>query len=262
MAHASNSIMSTFSATTSLASSLLEAADELSSELNRLDFAPPVTHVYNPLDYARKPYATYLQRFATSHKRILFLGMNPGPWGMVQTGIPFGEIEAVRDWLKIDEPVGKPSNEHPKRLVEGFECKRSEVSGKRLWGLFADTFQTPEAFFEDHLVINYCPLTFMEESGRNRTPDKLPAEESRAIYAACDRHLKRVVELLQPKWLIGIGAFAESRCKIAAEETTCRVGRILHPSPASPLANRGWAEAAAKQLHELGAWTEAIVQKP
>ncbi len=31
-----------------------------------------------------------------------------------------------------------------------------------------------------------------------------------------------------------------------------RIGRILHPSPASPAANRGWAEVATSQLKALG----------
>jgi len=29
---------------------------------------------------------------------------------------------------------------------------------------------------------------------------------------------------------------------------------VLHPSPASPAANRGWGEAATRQLVELGVW--------
>ena len=35
-------------------------------------------------------------------KRVVFLGMNPGPFGMAQVGVPFGEVAAVRDWLRID----------------------------------------------------------------------------------------------------------------------------------------------------------------
>jgi single-strand selective monofunctional uracil DNA glycosylase len=32
------------------------------------------------------------------------------------------------------------------------------------------------------------------------------------------------------------------------------LGKVLHPSPASPAANRGWAEAATRQLIEQGVW--------
>ncbi|MDR0633630.1 MAG: single-stranded DNA-binding protein, partial [Azoarcus sp.] len=185
----------------------------------------------------------------------VFLGMNPGPFGMVQTGVPFGEVAAVRDWLGLEGPVGQPAHVNPKRPVEGFACARSEVSGRRLWGLFRERFGKAEAFFADHFVANYCPLAFFVD-GRNLTPDKLPAGEQAALLAACDEHLRALVAALEPAWVIGVGAWAESRAKAALGGSRgVRIGRILHPSPASPAANRGWAEAASRQLAELGAWT-------
>ena len=167
----------------SIADPLIAAAKELSNQVGQLSFAEPVTHIYNPLAYAWEPHKIYLERFANSQKRVLFLGMNPGPWGMSQTGIPFGEIEHVRDWMEIDAPVEKPNPEHPKRPIEGFACQKSEVSGRRLWGLFKETYPHAPDFFAQHFVTNYCPLVFMEESSRNRTPDKLPAAEKKALFA-------------------------------------------------------------------------------
>jgi len=157
------------------------------------------------------------------------------------------------DWLRIDAPIGRPAREHPKRPIEGLACPRSEVSGRRLWGLFRERFERPEKFFARHLVLNYCPLVFMEASARNRTPDKLPATEREALRTICDRHLEEVLTAIRPRWLIGIGAFAE-KCAIRIAPTGIEVGRILHPSPASPAANRGWAETATRQLVELGIW--------
>jgi single-strand selective monofunctional uracil DNA glycosylase len=180
--------------------------------------------------------------------------MNPGPYGMAQTGVPFGEVSAVRDWIGLKGEVKKPNPEHPKRPVEGLECSKSEVSGRRLWGLFADKFPEAHDFFKDHFVVNYCPLVFMEESGKNRTPDKLPAVETKLLEHVCDTHLRQVVETLEPEWLIGVGAFAEKRASIALSGMNIQIGKILHPSPASPAANRGWAEAANKQLLEQGIW--------
>ena len=153
------------------------SAKDLCRALERLHFGAPVTHVYNPLVYAWAAHREYLRRYGRGPKRVVFFGMNPGPFGMAQTGVPFGEIAAVRDWLRIDMPIDKPELEHPKRPVDGFACKRSEVSGKRLWGLFAERFGTPEAFFAEHFVANYCPLGFYETSGCNRTPDKIRACE-------------------------------------------------------------------------------------
>jgi len=237
----------------STANALVAAARELSDAVDKLDFAAPVSHVYNPLAYAWAPHELYLRRFATGRKRVVFIGMNPGPFGMVQCGVPFGEIDAVRDWMGIAAPVTKPVLENPKRPIEGFACTRSEVSGRRLWGLFQQRFRTAEAFFADHLVANYCPLAFFDH-GRNLTPDKLPAHEAAPLYAACDEHLRELVAAVQAEWVVGIGAFAEGRAREALAGTPVRFGRILHPSPASPAANRGWAEAATKQLTELGIW--------
>lgn len=237
----------------STARHLIAAAEALRSRVDALAFGEPVTHVYNPLGYAWEAHREYLRRFGDSPKRVVFLGMNPGPWGMAQVGVPFGEVAAVRDWMKLETAIGKPACEHPKRPVEGFACTRSEVSGRRLWGLFAERFGSAEAFFADHLVLNYCPLVFMEASGRNRTPDKLATAEQAALDRVCDQHLAEVLTHLQPAWAIGVGKYAESCLKRVAPAET-RVGTILHPSPASPAANRGWAAAATRQLAALGVW--------
>ena len=232
----------------------IEAAKFLCDEVERLHFAEPVAHVYNPLAYAWEAHCQYLRYVNPRGVKVLFLGMNPGPWGMAQTGVPFGQVAAVRDWLKIDATVSRPKHEHPKRPVEGLDCKRSEVSGERLWGLFAERFKTPVKFFKDHFVANYCPLVFMEASARNRTPDKLPVAERAPLDEACDRHLASLIDILEPKYLVGVGAYAEDCLKRVAGDQRV-VTRILHPSPASPAANRGWGEAATKQLIAANVWS-------
>jgi single-strand selective monofunctional uracil DNA glycosylase len=234
---------------------LIAAARRLSTQVGRLKFQPPVTHVYNPLTYAWKAHEAYLRRFGNGRKRVVFLGMNPGPFGMVQTGVPFGEVAAVRDWLGLRARIEKPRSEHPKRPVLGFDCPRSEVSGRRLWKLFAERFGSPERFFAGHFVANYCPLAFCEAGGRNQTPDKLSRAERDRLFAICDSHLRRVLEILQPEWLVGIGGFAAERGRLVCENTKIHVGQILHPSPASPKANRhDWTKTAAKELVQLGVW--------
>ncbi|HUR46283.1 MAG TPA: uracil-DNA glycosylase family protein [Candidatus Saccharimonadales bacterium] len=233
---------------------LILAAKALAIDVSKGRFGPPVTCVYNPLDYAWAAHEIYLRTYGATRKRVLFLGMNPGPFGMTQTGIPFGEIAAVRDWLRITVAIRKPALEHPKRPVQGFECRRSEVSGRRLWGLFAHRFASAEVFFKDHFVVNYCPLVFISETGSNITPDKLPAANMQPVLAACDAHLKRVVEILEPEWLVGVGDFAEKRGKALFANTHLKIGKILHPSPASPAANKDWQGAATRQLQGLGIW--------
>lgn len=237
----------------SLPNALLERADRLCRALAPLRFARPVTHVYNPLEYARAPYQLYLQRYAKRPKRVVFFGMNPGPFGMSQTGVPFGEVTAVRDWLGIEAAVGRPAVEHPKRPITGFSCARSEVSGARLWGLWKSIASTPQRFFSWGFVVNYCPLVFMEESGRNLTPDKLAPKERAALYAPCDEHIAEVVRLLAPEWVVGVGKFAEGRARAAlAHLPSLRIASMPHPSPANPNANRNWGEAALAQLRAAG----------
>lgn len=239
-----------------LGEKMIAAAAELRDAVNALSFAAPVTHTYNPLDYAWAVHELYLKKFATTRKRLLFLGMNPGPWGMMQTGVPFGEIRAVRDWMGITAAVHRPADEHPKRPVLGFACPRSEPSGRKLWALFAQRFGTPDVFFREHFVVNYCPLAFLKEPCANYTPDKLPQAEQAALFAACDEHLRRVVELLQPEWLVGVGKFAEARfAGSGVISSGRRVAGILHPSPASPAAHHDWHGKVTRQLQTCGAWT-------
>ena len=233
---------------------LIAAARRLREAVDRLNFAPPVSHAYNPLRYAWRAHEIYLERYGNPRKRVLFLGMNPGPFGMAQTGIPFGQVAAVRDWLGIETKIDRPPNEHPKRPVTGFDCQRSEVSGERLWGLFAKRFPTADKFFRDHFVANYCPLAFLEESGRNRTPDKLPPAERAALFAVCDQHLREVVRHLKPEWLIGVGDFATKRAREALAGSSPQIGQILHPSPACPASNKDWAGTVTTQLRSLGVW--------
>jgi len=232
---------------------IIAVAEKLLEAVSQLQFSTPVTHVYNPLEYAWQPHRNYLERYSGSADlEAILLGMNPGPFGMAQTGVPFGEVGLVRHWLGVEGEVGRPIEEHPKRPVQGFECHRSEVSGQRLWGWARAQFGTPEAFFSRFLVANYCPLMFLEASGRNRTPDKLPVAERAPLLAVCDEALKNLVELTEPRYVVGVGRFAEQRAQKALQGLDLRIERILHPSPASPAANRDWQGQVSAQFAAMG----------
>lgn len=235
-----------------LRASLVEIADDLSSALRPLVFSKPVTHVYNPLEYAREVHLQYVERFGRNSREAILVGMNPGPWGMAQTGVPFGEVSIVRDWLGLSGTIEKPLREHPARPVLGFDCPRSEVSGRRLWGWARDHFATPASFFERYFVANYCPLVFMENGGRNITPDKLPPAERRQLEVYCDAALRRTVASLHPRFVVGVGGYAESCIRRSLAGLDVAIGRILHPSPASPAANKDWASTASVQLAAIG----------
>ncbi|MDH3654824.1 MAG: single-stranded DNA-binding protein [Myxococcales bacterium] len=233
-------------------SELVKASRALRRVTSELEFGEPVTHVYNPLQYARRPHELYLSRFGAGSKEVVLVGMNPGPFGMGQTGVPFGDVGFVRDWMGIEAPVDRPADEHPKRPVLGFDCQRSEVSGSRLWGWARERFGTPELFFSRFFVLNYCPLLFIESTGRNRTPDKLATDERAALLPVCDRALRDAVEVLSPTLVVGVGAWATKRARAALGDGGPAIGTVLHPSPASPKANRGWAPQAESDLRGLG----------
>lgn len=235
----------------SAAVELVRITRRLCRAVDALSFGPPVTHVYNPLRYARALHERYLERFGGAKGRVVLLGMNPGPFGMAQTGVPFGEVGLVREFLGLSGTVRRPKHEHPKRPIDGFACTRSEVSGARLWGWAQARFGTAERFFARFFVVNYCPLAFLEDSGRNRTPDKLPRAEREPLFAACDRALLQTVEVLEPSMIVGVGAFARDRAQRALGDAL-PVGTVLHPSPASPRANRGWQPQAEADLAALG----------
>ena len=242
---------------TAAGSGLVAIAERLRTRTRRLRFAPPAACVYAPLDYAWEPHRLYLERYGVEPRKVLFVGMNPGPFGMAQTGVPFGDVTMVRDWLGIEAPVEPPAREHPKRPVRGFDIGRGEVSGARFWGWAQARFGTPERFFRHAFVWNYCPLAFVGATGRNITPDRLPRAERDPLFAACDDALAEVVGRLRATLVIGIGGFAGRRAAPIAAAAGVRGGTAPHPSPASPAANRGWPGIFDAALDDLGFGVEA-----
>ncbi len=237
---------------------VLQAAQRLRDEVEAMRFGVP--YVYDPLQYAWEPHAEYVKRFgARAPRRALLVGMNPGPNGMGQTGVPFGDVVMVRDWMGIDGKVGEPPRLHPKRPITGFATKRREPSGSRLYGWAQARYGTAEAFFAEFYVVNYCPLLFYDAAGKNLTPPDLKKGDTEHLYAACDEHLAAVARALRPEWVLGIGAFAEGRIRevVEAQGIDARVGSVLHPSPANPLANKGWAQQAEAKMLKLG-----VLDKP
>ena len=242
------------------AAAILKATAALRDGTEKLRFEAPVHVTYNPLTYAWNPHEQYVRTYGNGEKGHLFLGMNPGPFGMAQTGVPFGEVDAVVNWLHIRGEVGRPEHTHPKRPVEGFGCPRSEVSGRRLWGLFAEAFGTAENFFRHNYVANYCPLIWMGATGANITPDKLPTEQRAAVDAVCMEHLLSLITILNPHTLVGVGAYATQKLRDAASRLPGKsftIGTLLHPSPASPIANKLWPERPIQHLRNWASYKKS-----
>lgn len=235
---------------------VVERTFQFRSQVESLRFSTDLV-IYNPLIYAWDLHKQYLLKYVHSQVDTIFLGMNPGPFGMAQNGVPFGEINAVKNFLQLDGQVGKPPFEHPARPVLGMDIKRSEVSGKRLWALFNDRFGNAQFCFATLTVVNYCPLVFMDRgpTGKNITPDKLPKAERIALETICDSYLVDIVALLKPTNFIGVGRYAEKKMeKLFPPQEGRIVASILHPSPGNPQANKLWNEKVTDTLVSLGVW--------
>jgi single-strand selective monofunctional uracil DNA glycosylase len=119
-----------------------------------------------------------------------------------------------------------------------------------VWEWAKERYGDADSFFSKFFVLNYCPLCFMEEGGKNRTPDKLSPEERDAVFDVCDVALRKFVNVLRPSKVVGIGGFAKKRAMKTLDRDD--IETILHPSPASPMANRGWASQIEQQFEAMG----------
>lgn len=228
---------------------LIRIARRLARDASMLEWHTP-SHVYNPLRYAWSGHHAYLGRYGEKAGRVLLVGMNPGPWGMAQTGIPFGNVTTVRDWLRIGTTLARNlPTQHPKYPILGMRCHRDEGSGRRLWSWARLRFREPERFFDQFFVWNYCPLLFLAQN-HNLPPSGLSTGEAAALDSVCGYALDRVVAILEPVAVVGIGRYAERQvCKRIGGRLP--VTYLPHPSPASPQANRQWSELAD---HALAPW--------
>ncbi len=227
-------------------SGVLRITRKLAREVGQLHFSTP-SHVYNPLAYAWPAHREYLRRYGAQRSRVLLLGMNPGPWGMTQTGVPFGDVVMVREWFGISSQLsGTLPAQHPKYPILGMACHRNEGSGSRLWRWAETRLGTPDAFFARFFVWNYCPLLFIGK-GHNLTPEHLSRTETAALAEVCDRALRSVFRALAPTAVVGIGRYAQRRA-IEVLGDAAEVLYLPHPSPANPAANKHWPAMAEEAL--------------
>lgn len=239
----------------SIAKQVLDIEKKQCEELLKINYGKGVCYVYNPIDYAYEIHEDFVTKFCSGGKKLLLLGMNPGPWGMGQTGVPFGHVGYARDWLGVKGNVLKPVKEHPKRPITGLECSRNEVSGDRLWSLLKELSGSPEVLFSKVFLHNYCPIFFLKDSAKNVTPPELKVKERANLEAICDKALVEIVQLLGVEHVVGVGKYAADRAQaglLKAGLETVKVSTLMHPSPVNPAANKGWKEIATKQLTENG----------
>ena len=236
---------------------MIEASSKLRDDVEKfadsLVKEGSVDAVYNPLAYAWEPHRAYLELASGGGAKTLLLGMNPGPHGMGQMGIPFAATSVVRDLLKITNlEVGQPRTPHPKRPISGLDWPKEEVSGTRLWGLLENEYGSAKSIFKSVFLLNHCPLMlFSGERATNITPDKITGPTTKALLERCDEHLREVVDIMQIERVIGVGRYSEKRALNALSGIDISVTTCWHPSPASPLANRNKGEDWKKNVRNV-----------
>jgi single-strand selective monofunctional uracil DNA glycosylase len=237
-----------------IAKSLLDAAADLRDAVDGMQFQT-AAYTYNPLRYAWEPYASYITKYGPGRAgRTLLVGMNPGPWGMAQTGVPFGDPVMVRDWLGIKGSVEPFDGAYKRVPVMGFSSHRRERSGTRLYSWAKHRFGSADRFFEDFFVLNYFPLLLLTKDGKNLTPARLPRRERAIVATTCDSHLRFYMQAIKPRCVAGFGHYAAEQARRVVEQLglAIPVPYLLHPSPASPRANQNWEELAEAELSAAG----------
>lgn len=225
----------------------------------------PIAGVLNSHQYAFCPFGEYCNMFAPAGQQplALFVGMNPGPYGTAQNGIPFGCSSFVNNWMGITQGTAGSAAVKGTELKEGIDghgfeycpavlglrCKKEEVSGKRLWGWAQSVVGggKAEAFFRHAFVYTYCPLAFFA-GGANVPLADLPVAERRTIEEHCDQALLALVLEMKPVYVIGVGNYAYSKAEKAVTKAAVEscsphsmvALKVAHPSPASPGAAAFW----------------------
>lgn len=279
---------------------LIKTTRALADDLHALRCPAGVSHVYNPLRYMWPAHERFLSRHyvrereslpnvgrldlyrpagTAKSRRYLILGMNPGPHGMVQTGLPFGDVVNAAAMLgyKTGDQIPAPDLAsvalHPSRPVIGLSATRREASGERLWGGLASIWGSLDAVLADCFAANYCPLAYFADdaSGTNVTPEEFgkrtvngkPNPRYDTAYAAeldevCLPYLVRVARAMRVEVILAVGRYAEVKAKIIAAlcpEATrrCPSPKVVYLTHPSPLATRSAGEWATMARHALDA---------
>lgn len=228
----------------------LDIECDLNNELNELQFPKNITHIYNPIVYALNLHCQYIKKFLNGKKKVMLIGMNPGPNGMVQNGVPFGNTNTVKNLMKIQGQVDQPPSLNPKRPVTGLSCTTEEPSGVRIWNLLQKLAGSLEVFGEQCFLHNFCPLAFFDEQGKNITPSELKGKIKSTLRDICLKYLEKEIQLIQPEIIIAIGSYVgDSLRKLSKQSiyvrTNIKILQLAHPSPRS-LNNNNWPEKATE----------------
>ncbi|XP_073819638.1 uncharacterized protein isoform X2 [Musca autumnalis] len=232
---------------------------ELNVKLREFSFQ---LHTYNPVVHAAEIHCNYLQKYLDSPKRILFVGMNPGRYGALQTGIPFGNITTVKIGMGLKGRITPTPGQRGKIRIRGLEAPEVEhdSSSTRFWRLISELFDGAENYldllFEKCFVHNFCPLVFIDSDGLNVS---LPyIEPNPRLFAECRKTLGKQITLLKPDLIICIGKFVRSMLSKTRQAKGREILMIEHPSYKNYISADKWIEDAKEVFQSNGLFWEII----
>ena len=243
------------------------------------DFLDPISGLFdeaiNPHHYAVEPYSNFVQKYLNGSKSVLFLGMNAGPNGMAKYGIPFGDIVSIVKWLKISGNILRNTYDSSGAVIQkqisiqSCLSEQREESGKRLWSFLEELNETPENFFANCFIHNYCPLSFSKiaSSGKsnNVTPETIKIHDKKwaaQLEEVCDQFLEQTIRYLKCHTIVAIGRYAEKKALRIVKQMqknavssnqqppNIRVVEILHPSPSTRKSNETWRKTVRGELEK------------
>jgi single-strand selective monofunctional uracil DNA glycosylase len=222
--------------------------------------------VLNPGRYGERWHARFRRAYPMSPRPLLVFGLNPGPYGMAQTGVPFTDLKRLesalpglwKDLVASGEPVTRPGLAPPslaRHLTRTFES-----SSVRVYRFLERAYGRPELALREVVFVNPCPLLFIDpETGANRTPADLP----RALRARKAAELVHAFEELRRATVLEAVAELEPRGAILlGRDVAAAVGEALraalgarsvveweHPARAVP---ETWSRGLADELRKRG----------
>jgi len=206
--------------------------------------------VWNPALYALDIYQEYLTKFPPEPGAILALGLNPGPYGMAQTGIPFTDCRTASGALGMEMTIpGKAPDDLISRLKKANGKWRGtyERSSLGMYRFLILAWGDIKTAYRNWFVGNPCPLLFLDPERWNVTPADPRLRRMKEVGELRQRAVIGFSEILNPR---GIVCFGKDVAKAVGEVAIRQVGpdRVVfyeHPARAVP---EKWAAGLLQEL--------------